>query len=154
MPARNDLQKWALEMERFCAYQERSTYEIVVKLNRKKVGKEHINDIISHLKANNFLNEPRFVEAYVRGKCNIKGWGPHKIKAGLKAHKISEELIKSGLGNLKLTDQTQLLNAWLNKKRAALRNEPEGPKKTAKIIRFLLSKGFEMPAIMDLVKTS
>lgn len=149
-----DLQRWITEMERFCAYQERSPNEIRLKLGRKGLLEGPIEAVIEHLTSHNFLNEQRFVETYVQGKFKIKGWGKHKIKAGLKTHRIPEHLIQVGLSQLETNDQDKRLADWLEKKKYALRNEPEGPKKTAKIVRFLLSKGYEMSAILELVRLS
>lgn len=149
-----DLQRWITEMERFCAYQERSPNEIRLKLVRKGLHEGQIEAVIKHLTSHNFLNEHRFVEAYIQGKFKIKGWGKNKIKAGLKTHRIPEPLIQSGLSQLETNDQDKRLADWLEKKRNALRNEPEGPKKTAKIVRFLLSKGYAMSDILKLVRLS
>ncbi|MFM2038916.1 MAG: hypothetical protein RL432_1855 [Bacteroidota bacterium] len=149
-----DLQRWITEMERFCAYQERSPNEIRLKLGRKGLHEGQIEAVIEHLTSHNFLNEQRFVEAYVQGKFKIKGWGKHKIKAGLKTHRIPEHLIQVGLSQLETNDQDKRLADWFEKKKQALRNEPEGPQKTAKIVRFLLSKGYEMSAILELVRLS
>jgi hypothetical protein len=102
--------------------------------------------------AKRFLDEKRFVEAYVHGKFAIKGWGVNKIKAGLRAHKIHETLISFGLTQLETEATKKVLEQWLSKKRQALRNEPESPKKNAKIIRFLLTKGFEMDQILSLIR--
>lgn len=149
-----DLQRWISEMERFCAYQERSPNEIRLKLVRKDLHEGQIEAVIKHLTSHNFLNEHRFVEAYIQGKFKIKGWGKNKIKAGLKTHRIPEALIQAGLSQLETNDQDKRLADWLEKKKNALRNEPEGPKKTAKIVRFLLSKGYEMSDILKLVRLS
>lgn len=149
-----DLQRWITEMERFSAYQERSPNEIRLKLVRKGLHEGQIEAVIKHLTSHNFLNEHRFVEAYIQGKFKIKGWGKNKIKAGLKTHRIPEPLIQAGLSQLETNDQDKRLADWLEKKKNALRNEPEGPKKTAKIVRFLLSKGYEMSDILKLVRLS
>lgn len=149
-----DLQRWITEMERFCAYQERSPNEIRLKLSRKGLLEGQIEAVIKHLTSHDFINEQRFVEAYVQGKFKIKGWGKNKIKAGLKTHRIPEYLIQAGLSQLETNDQDKRLADWFAKKKHALRNDPEGPKKTAKIVRFLLSKGYEMSAIMELVRPS
>lgn len=149
-----DLRKWITEMERFCAYQERSPYEIRLKLSRKGLQHEQITSVIAQLTSYNFLNEERFVEAYIHGKFKIKGWGIHKIRAGLNTHHIRENLIQIGLSQLEANQQNKRLIDWFEKKKHTLRNEPEGPKKTAKIVRFLLSKGYEMTSIMELIRVS
>ena len=92
-----DLPRWITEMERFCAYQERSPNEIRLKLGRKGLHEGQIEAVIEHLTSHNFLNEQRFVEAYVQGKFKIKGWGKQKIKAGLKLEGQVLFLAKMGL---------------------------------------------------------
>ena len=77
-----DFQKIKSKLENFCAYQERSQYEVEKKLNTLKLISEDIKRIISHLNQNNFLNQGRFIEAYVSGKINQKRWGKRKNKGG------------------------------------------------------------------------
>ena len=52
--------------------------EVNKKLNKLGVYGDEIDKYLCHLTDNNFLNETRFSENYVRGKFNNKGWG--KIK--------------------------------------------------------------------------
>jgi regulatory protein len=92
-----EIHRLIIELERFCAYQERSPFEIKVKLRRKGATEIQVETIIQHLVAKNFLNEARFVEAYVQGKSSIKRWGAQRIKSGLIAHHISESIIDHSL---------------------------------------------------------
>ena len=62
------LQKWTIEMERFCAYQERSEYEVRVKLAKRGASEADINTVLSKLIEQNFLNQSRFALAYAKGK--------------------------------------------------------------------------------------
>lgn len=146
------LQKWAIEMERFCAYQERSEYEVRVKLAKRGASNADINTVLSQLIAQNFLNQSRFALAYAQGKSSIKRWGPQKIKAGLMAHRVNPALINEALNSISGEDQVAQLNQWFKKKEASLADEPNGPKKEAKIIRFLLSKGFPLAMVLEAVK--
>lgn len=143
--------RFIIEMERFCAYQERSTFEIKTKLYRKGATESQVELIIKHLVARNFLNETRFVEAFVQGKSRIKQWGAQRIKSGLIAHHISEPLINQALASLSKLDAQANLQRWLQKKQNSLKSDEEGPKKRAKIIRFLLSKGFSLDEILKVV---
>jgi len=146
------LQKWAIEMERFCAYQERSEYEVRVKLAKRGASEADINTVLSKLIEQNFLNQSRFALAYAQGKSSIKRWGPQKIKAGLMAHKVTPSLINEAINSISGEEQVAQLNQWFKKKEASLVNEPQGPKKEAKIIRFLLSKGFPLALVLEVVK--
>ncbi|MFM7596432.1 MAG: regulatory protein RecX [Flavobacteriales bacterium] len=151
MPTEGNTQRFILEMERFCAYQERSAFEIKTKLHRKGATEEQVAFVIKYLISNNFLNEARFVAAFVQGKSRIKQWGTQRIKAGLRAHYIAEPLINEALSSLSSLDVQANLQRWLQKKQNGLKAEDDGPKKRAKIIRFLLSKGFNLDEILKVV---
>jgi len=90
----------------------------------------------------------RFVEAFVQGKSRIKQWGAQRIKSGLISHHIPETVINRALSSLSKTENHAYLRRWLEKKQSSLKNEAEGPKKRAKVIRFLLSKGFALDEIL------
>jgi regulatory protein len=137
-----------IEMERFCAYQERSAFEIETKLYRKGATEAQVKLVLTHLITCNFLNEDRFVEAFVQGKSRIKQWGAQRIKSGLISHHIPETVINRALSSLSKPENHAHLKRWLEKKQSSLKNEAEGPKKRAKVIRFLLSKGFSLDEIL------
>ena len=137
-----------VEMERFCAYQERSSFEIKTKLHRKGATEAQVERVLTHLISSNFLNEDRFVEAFVQGKSRIKQWGAQRIKSGLISHHIPEAVINRALSSLSKTENHAHLRRWNEKKESSLKHEAEGPKKRAKIIRFLLSKGFSLDEIL------
>jgi len=76
--------------EHYCAYQERSQQEVRDKLYEWELKPAEVEDIISRLIENNYLNEERFAKAYVQGKFNQKGWGRIKIKQGLKLKRVPD----------------------------------------------------------------
>jgi regulatory protein len=53
-----------------------------------------------HLVENSFLNEGRFVEAYIEGKVTIKRWGVNKIRNELFKKFVSKEYIDQGVLNI------------------------------------------------------
>jgi len=85
------------KLEAYCAYQERCHAEVRTKLSQYVLESDEAEQILTTLIQNGFLNESRFVEAFVRGKARLKQWGPIKIKAALRAKNIPEKLIDSAL---------------------------------------------------------
>ena len=83
----NEFQK---KIEFYCAYQERSHKEVTEKLFKMGLKKNTIDEILSNLIQNNFINEARFASSYTSGKFRIKLWGKKRIKYGLKNHKVSD----------------------------------------------------------------
>lgn len=98
--------------------------------------------IILHLLENNFLNEERFAKAFVRGKFNFKKWGKIKIKNELKFRNISSYNIKVSLKEID-DDLYQETIQEVAQKKVNLIREPNSFKKKQKLIKYLLSKGYE-----------
>lgn len=63
------------KMEHYCAYQERCHQEVTQKLKGLGIYGTPMDTVISHLIEQNYLNETRFSEQFVRGKFNIKKMG-------------------------------------------------------------------------------
>ena len=76
------------KIKQYCAYQERCHKEVREKLYSFGLNKEEVNEIISTLINENYLNEERFAIQFAGGKFRMKQWGRIKIKMGLKAKKV------------------------------------------------------------------
>ncbi|MBP8946873.1 MAG: RecX family transcriptional regulator, partial [Bacteroidales bacterium] len=81
------------KISRYCAIQERCKYDVINKLKSYKVDQDELQSYIDYLQKNNFLNEERFVELYIRSKINQNEWGPLKIKYSLYQKNIPEAVI-------------------------------------------------------------
>ena len=68
----------AVSQPRYCAYQERCHQEVLIKLQGMKVYGNQADTVISYLIEQNYLNETRFAEYFVRGKFRIKKWGKNR----------------------------------------------------------------------------
>tara|TARA_B100001287_G_C22669232_1_gene524432 strand:- start:209 stop:664 length:456 start_codon:yes stop_codon:yes gene_type:complete len=137
-----------LRCERYCAYQERCSHEVVQKI--KAVGIEDskkIKEILQHLRSFNFLNDTRFVESYIDGKVSIKKWGVNKIKAGLFEKKINPKLINDGVAKIDRTRYEKNLRSLFEKKIKGVPGFASEFKEKSKVMRFLASKGYTIEEI-------
>ncbi|OAQ38203.1 RecX family transcriptional regulator [Pedobacter psychrophilus] len=132
--------------EAFCAYQERSQYEVRGKLISLGIYYEELENIILNLIETGFLNEERFANTYARGKMRIKSWGKNKIKQGLKLKQVSPPLIKKALQNLDGDEYLEKLVGLLEKK-APLIKEKVRFKRNYKLCQYAMSRGFEQDLI-------
>ncbi|HLP12845.1 MAG TPA: regulatory protein RecX [Flavobacteriales bacterium] len=139
------------KIESWCAYQERSHYEVKEKLYSWGLYSTDVNEIISHLISNNFLNEERFAEAFVSGKFKIKGWGRNKIKQALKLKKVSDPNIKNAFKQLDADDYFKKLKSIAVKKNKLIK-ENNHLKRKFKLVSFLATKGYEHDLINEVVK--
>ena len=138
------------KLTNFCAYQERCTADVLEKLYKLKVPKDDFDNYIPKLKGENFLNEERYVKAFISAHSKKK-WGKTKIKSALSGKRIDSGLIKKYLDLIEQDDYDAQIKELLQKKWKSIRTGSPKEKKN-KLIRFLLSKGFEMGKIMAAVK--
>ena len=137
--------------QHFCAYQERSQHEVRDKLYELGLYPKVVENIITELITDNFLNEERFANAYTRGKFNQKGWGKIKIKQGLKLKKVPDALIKKALMQIPDEDYLQMLQKVIDKK-AVLLTEKNMYKRNYKLQQYAMSRGFESDLIADVLR--
>ena len=137
-----------IKAESYCAYQERSQQEVRDKLYLWGLHREEVEEIISTLILDNFLNEERFAMAYAQGKLRMKGWGKIKIKHHLKNKRVSDPLIRIALQAIDPEEYLQLFYDIVEKKAG---KEPDKLSLTekSKLIRYLQSKGFENDLIFS-----
>jgi regulatory protein len=132
------------KLEAFCAYQERCTQEVRTKLERLGADESLSIEVIKHLKETRFLDEKRFVEAYVQGKLRIKKWGRQKIKAALFQKRIDAKLIQEGIyAFISDEEYQQVIESLIDRKNRELSSEKNPQIKKQKLMRFLLSRGFQ-----------
>jgi len=86
-----------VKLRHYCAYQDRSHGEVRTKLLKLKVYGDLLEEVMSDLIDEDFVNEERFAKNFARGKFRIKGWGKIRIRRELMAKKISEYSIKKAI---------------------------------------------------------
>jgi regulatory protein len=132
------------KLEAFCAYQERCVSEVRTKLERLGADESLVSEVTKYLQDNRFLDEKRFVEAYVQGKLRIKKWGRQKIKAGLFQKRVDAKLIQEGIyAFISDEEYQQIIESLIERKNRELSMEKNPQIKKQKLMRFLLSRGFQ-----------
>lgn len=136
------------QMERFCTYQERCANDVRRKLTSFHLSEDQEKAIVESLKENGFLDEERFVEAFVRSKVK-SAWGKRKIRSALWAKRIPDSLIQRYLDVVpedSLREQLRkAIEKWLRTHPGALDNST----KRSRLIRHLVSKGYELDEILQ-----
>ncbi len=137
------------KLMKYCAYQERSSFEARGKAYNLGANKQEIEALLKELIAEGFVNDQRFALAYAKGKANQKRWGFYKISEGLYAKGIQGELAKLALEQISEEQHLENLNHWLRYK---VEREVYTKENMPKLFRFLASKGFESHQISKLLK--
>ena len=122
--------------------------EVTMKLKSWGLIQEAIDLLIIELIQFNFLNEERYARSYARGKFRIKKWGKLKIRMALKKREVFFKCIDIAM--LEIDDKTYLntLKELLQKKNDVLK-ETNSYKRKMKLIRYLVTRGYEYDLIHD-----
>ncbi|QLG45609.1 regulatory protein RecX [Costertonia aggregata] len=130
------------KLENYCAYQDRCHKEVVQKLKGMRMIPEAIDQIVTHLIQENYLNEERFAQSFARGKFNIKKWGKNRIVNELKQRDISRFNITTALKEIDEEEYIKTLDT-LAKKRLGQITEKNVQKRKKKLADYLLYRGWE-----------
>ena len=147
----NNFHELLVKAERFCAYQERSSYEVKQKMKEFDATEEEIEKVISSLQEDDFQNDERFAKLFTSGKFRIKRWGKNKIKSELRMKKIPDQLIKNALDSIDEAEYKKTILHLIQKKDKEVKSLKPTDRKQ-KIFRFLLSKGFESSLVLANLK--
>ncbi|HMR57680.1 MAG TPA: regulatory protein RecX [Cyclobacteriaceae bacterium] len=139
------------KIQRYCAYQERSHKEVKTKLFEYGLYANQVDDLISQLITDGFLNEQRFAKAYAGGKFRMKKWGRLKIKNELEFLGLTKNCIRQGLKELDDADYIKTLKSIVVKKAGAVADENIFSKRD-KVARYAIGKGYEPELVWGLVK--
>lgn len=130
------------KLQYYCSYQDRCHKEVIEKLKTFNIKSNESNEIISNLIKDNYLNESRFSENFVRGKFKIKNWGKVRIVRELKQRNISRYNINLGLKEIDSQEYQNKFDEIFENKLSSLENLNKIIKKK-KIISYLLYRGWE-----------
>jgi regulatory protein len=138
------------KLRQYCAYQERSHFEVQQKLWDLGVRRAEHDEIISTLIEEDYLNEERFAKAFAGGKFRMKDWGRKKIYHALKEKRVSEYSIKKAIKEIDDEEYKKVLSELAEKKYASLKGEQYLIRRK-KTMDYLLQKGYEPDLVMRVV---
>jgi regulatory protein len=139
------------KLQRYCAYQDRCHKEVRSKLLDLGVYGHDLEEVIVALIQDNFLNEERYAQSFVRGKLRMKHWGRNKILQELKRKNISAYCIKKGMQEIEEEEYLKILEGLVEKK-DRLTKESDKFKKRRKLADYAIRRGFEPSLVWEIVK--
>ena len=138
------------KIQSFCALQDRCQWEVENKMRQWGVEEYIIENIVTDLILEKFIDEQRFSESFCRGKFRIKRWGKIKIKNELILRKISISCIQKGLEQIENKEYYSVLKELYEKKKNSIKDKNQFIRK-GKIVKYLQQKGFESNLIWELI---
>lgn len=147
----NTLAEIKKKLEYYCAYQDRCHLEVQQKMYTFSLTSIEKDELMVYLIDNNFLNEERFAQSFVRGKHNYKKWGKVRIINELKARNISSTIIKIALKEINDSLYFEMFDDLANKHWETIL-EKNLMKKRKKFCDYFIRKGWENELIYEKVK--
>lgn len=129
-----------------CSCQELCRADVEDRLLKWNMSHEAAERILARLEADNFLNEERYCRAFINDKLRFAKWGKQKIAGGLRLKQVSYKLAWQLLEEVDREEYLAVLRDIIASKRKSIRAGSEY-ELNAKLVRFALSRGFEMKDI-------
>lgn len=145
-----DKEKALSRLQNLCARSEKCTGDLRQKMILWKMESDDIAWVIGSLTSDKFVDDTRYAAMFVRDKSKISKWGRIKITTALRAKGISTEIITEALTQIDPSaDRAQLLELITRKAKQTKAKSVYDLKN--KLIRFGVSRGFEMGLVIDVV---
>ena len=138
-------------MANLCARREYCVFDIETKLKRYDLDKETIENIIAHLIKEKYIDEARYTRGFIKDKIRFNRWGKTKIEYALRQKRVPEEIVTEAF--LEYTDEelNNSLQDLLQAKWKTIKGDSDYERRN-KLIRFGLSRGFDMNNILKCIK--
>ena len=133
-----------------CSQSEHCKAQIMEKLSLWNVSVQDAYNIMDYLVKEKYIDNKRFARAYCHDKFCYNHWGRIKIRQMLRHLRLSDEEIEEGMQTINDDDYLEALNDVLRAKDRTLREKDIYLRK-AKLVRHLLSRGFETDLAVDAV---
>lgn len=137
--------------EAYCSVAERCELEVRTKLQQWGAPPECWDNIIDRLTADNYMSSSRYVYAFVREKHRFNKWGKQKIVQALRMKRLPDVLIDEAMAEVDTEEYLSNLSSLLQRKLKEVKARSEY-ERNGKLIRFALSRGFEMNDILFCLK--
>jgi regulatory protein len=137
---------------RYCVYQERAHQEVKNKLYELGLRSSEVDEMLSYLITEGFLNEERFAKSFAGGKFRVKKWGRIKIVHALESKGLTKNCIRIGLKEIDEADYLRTLEELLKSKISELA-ETNVFIVRDKASKYAIQKGFEPDLVWSTLKT-
>ncbi len=139
-------QAWE-KIKAWCAYSERCHADVKSRLYDFGLITPDVDQLMSRLIEDNFLNEERYAIQFAGGHFRLKKWGKVKITHALKQKQVSQYCIKKALHQIADDDYEQTLQKLATTKWEQIKGGTALVRR-GKTRNFLLQKGFEPQLIL------
>ena len=144
-----EFEKYLSKAQSYCSRAEKCESDVRTYLFKQSADTNVISKIVESLVADKFVDNARYVRAFVSDAFKFNKWGRLKIRQALLAKGISEKLMTQPLSEIDETEYMSLLDSLLRAKLKSVHDDDEYKVK-ASVFRFAYSRGFE-PELVEKV---
>lgn len=133
-----------------CSRREYCKDDISTKLQSWGVSEIDSEKIIRELIKENFINEFRYAESFVKDKFRYNKWGKIKISAHLKTKRLPTEIVRNALNSIDNELYIKTIRELILTHRRSVKSKNQYDLK-GKLLRHGLSKGFESEILYEIL---
>lgn len=147
----SDYEKFVGRAAKICSTAEKCSYDIREKLVSWGINEAEAEKAISYLKKNQFLDDKRYAQFFVKDKLKFNRWGRIKMAYALRRKQIDAEIIGDAIGTIDESLYEEILDQLIAAKIKSVGNIHQAAGK-AKILRFAAQRGFTSEEIFSSLK--
>lgn len=135
----------------YCSASEHCKSEVLDKTVKFGLDQEEQAKLIQRLQQEGFLDERRYVRAFINDRLRFNKWGRIKIRYMLRQKGISAEFTQEGLESIVEEDYLDMLLTLLKQKKPSIKSKSNFEMRE-KMLRFAAGRGFEPSLISQCLK--
>ena len=130
-----------LQLAALCAQAEHCQQEMRDKMRRWELDETVQNRIIDRLIKERYVDDERYVRAFVKDKIRYNKWGRRKVQQALWQKHIDADIQQRVLDEIDEKEYLDILRPLLKQKRKSIKAESDY-ELNQKLVRFALGRGF------------
>ena len=142
-----------LRLTALCAQAEHCAYEMTEKMRRWGMDEATQARVVDYLVEHQYVDDERYARAFVRDKIRYNKWGRRKVEQALWQKHIAEDVRRSVLDDVEVSEYVAILKPLLQQKRRTTKAS-SSYELNQKLIRFALGRGFDLDIIRQCLDIS
>ena len=130
-----------LQLAALCAQAEHCQQEMRDKMRRWELDETVQNRIVTRLVKERYVDDERYVRAFVKDKIRYNKWGRRKVQQALWQKHIDADIQQRVLDEIDEKEYLDILRPLLKQKRKSIKAESDY-ELNQKLVRFALGRGF------------
>lgn len=134
----------------------RSRFELASRLREKGFSPGVIESAFDQLNEWGYLDDLQFAYQWTQDRGRIQGWGPHRLRAGLREKGIKQEWVEKAVGEwFSEKGEQEAAEELLNRRFRGLSGKAlSGLREKQRVFSFLYRKGYSQDVIRQAIRAA